>query len=1192
MLYLKKIEMYGFKSFADKIELKFDQPITGIVGPNGCGKSNVSDAIRWVLGEQSTKTLRGKKMSDLIFSGTDTRKAMSYCEVSLFLDNTTRIFPIEMDEIIISRKLYRNNDCDYLLNRNIVRLKDIQDMLRSVGLGKEGYSIVGQGRMDAILNARPEDRRAIFEEALGISSFRVKKVETERKLEKTRLNMESLQILTSELERQLTPLRRQSTIAKKYLDLRDRLRYHEINAYIYSYDHASQDKEDGKKKVAGLTEEFNYKTVKYTKLNERYDELFHQIATLEDDLNVLRNKQVEYAVELQKQVGDKNLVQERINNIRGAIELAEKDIADYCNALEDLQRALAETRQLLAKRNTELANLQEEGLTVIDNYNVACRQVDSLQKQIEQIQESLTENLRLVSQFSGLQASALTETDALLARLDSIKAQQQEISARISNISSKEGDLITVYEQSKQEKEKLQAQCADLTASVKQQEYSLLENFKIVQRNQQHVASEQGSIDLLVDFAKNYRGYQSSVQSLMRDAKDDKQLKSHLCDVVANIVNVDKKYQLAMDVALGNRVQNVITNTVEDVKYLIKYLNDNDYGRVTFLPIASMKPRGIEKPEVLNEKCVLGIAKDLISFDSKYQPIFNAILGGIIIVDTYDNAVAVSKKYGYAHRIVTLTGERIFNDGSFEGGSVKSKGASLLSYENQLAERTAKLESLKQTLAEADSTYQQLKSKLDNDKQQLQQLTDRLYDVTVQLATAKEKIETSNTLSNSDKQLILSLTAESEKINARLNEISKNGNESVIKLSELKQQEQKLVTTLEEMKAKLTTALTEKDQAYEVVSNNRYRLSLLKTNVVQSENDIETLKSDILKTEDALDVKQRYVGQLKESLQILIEGLDNTGEYEQLSAQLEDIKSQLAVATQTKAELNSEFQKASDERMQLSTELESLRSAIDMEEYKIQKIDDDLQELQQRVLDEYNVTYSAAMAYKDEEYQISESKAQIAELRQSMQNLGYVNVNAIEELKSVEERYASIKEQMEDLTKAETDLKEILKQLTVEIEGRFATGIVEINENFKTVFRELFNGGNAKLTLDNDPEKDPLDCGVEIEAQPPGKRLQNISLLSGGERTLTAAAILFAILKLHPMPFCVLDEIEAALDDANADRIAKYLRKFSDDTQFIVITHKKPTMENADVLYGVTMEEKGVSKMVSVKLNDAIKQAQ
>ena len=1192
MLYLKKIEMYGFKSFADKIELKFDQPITGIVGPNGCGKSNVSDAIRWVLGEQSTKTLRGKKMSDLIFSGTDTRKAMSYCEVSLFLDNTTRIFPIEMDEIIISRKLYRNNDCDYLLNRNIVRLKDIQDMLRSVGLGKEGYSIVGQGRMDAILNARPEDRRAIFEEALGISSFRVKKVETERKLEKTRLNMESLQILTSELERQLTPLRRQSTIAKKYLDLRDKLRYHEINAYIYSYDHASQDKEDGKKKVAGLNEEFNFKSLQYNKLNERYDELFHQITTLEDDLNVLRNKQVELAVELQKQVGDKNLVQERINNFRSSIELAEKDIADYSKNLADLKVALTEARDLLSKRNTELSNLQNDGLTLIDKFNVVAREVESIQRQIEQVQESLTENLRLASQFSGMQASVLTETDALLAHLESIKAQQQELSARISNISSQEGNLITLYEQSKQEKERLESECAQLTASVKQQEFALLENFKVLQRHQQNVASEQGSIDLLVDFSKNYRGYQSSVQNLMRDAKNDATLGQHLCDVVANVVNVDKKYQLAMDVALGNRVQNVITNTVDDVKYLIKYLNDNDYGRVTFLPIASMKPRGIEKPEVLNEKCVLGIAKDLISFDAKYQPIFNAILGGIIIVDTYDNAVWVAKKYGYAHRIVTLTGERIMNDGSFEGGSVKSRGASLLSYENQLAERNAKLTALKQTLATAENTYQQMQSALNSDKQALQELTSKLHDVTVQLATAKEKIETSNTLSNSDKQLILSLTAESEKINARLAQISKNGDESVIKLSELKQQEQKLVATLEEMKAKLATLLTEKEKALEVVNNNRYRQGLLKTNVVQSENDIETCKADILKTEDALDVKQRYVGQLKETLQVLIEGLDNTGEYEQLSTQLEDVKAQLAVATQTKSALNTEFQQATDERMRLSTELEGLRSAIDLEEYKIQKIDDDLQELQQRVLEEYNVTYSAAMAYKDEDYQIAESKAQIAELRQLMQNLGYVNVNAIEELKNVEERYASISEQMQDLTKAENDLKDILKQLTVEIESKFATGIVEINENFKTVFRELFNGGNAKLTLDNDPEKDPLDCGVEIEAQPPGKRLQNISLLSGGERTLTAAAILFAILKLHPMPFCVLDEIEAALDDANADRIARYLRKFSNDTQFIVITHKKPTMENADVLYGVTMEEKGVSKMVSVKLNDAIKQAQ
>ncbi|MCM1042935.1 MAG: AAA family ATPase, partial [Corallococcus sp.] len=780
----------------------------------------------------------------------------------------------------------------------------------------------------------------------------------------------------------------------------------------------------------------------------------------------------------------------------------------------------------------------------------------------------------------------------LNSRLANIEQQERELTERLSNLSGEEGNLFERYDNNVKLQEQLTETCGKLKKSVKELEFDIFNFNKNVQKQQQNVASEQGSIDLLLDFVKNYKGYQSSVQNLMKDAQSDEELESHLCDVVANVIQVDKEYQTAIEVALGARIQNVITETIEDTKYLIAYLRDNMYGRVTFLPIDAMKPRSIERREVLLEDGVLGIAKDIVQFDSKYKTVFDSILGGIVVIDTYENAVRLAKKYGYVHRMVTLTGERISNDGSVEGGSRKSATNNLLSYDNQLAERKAKLEKLLAALAESEKQLQSKQDKLDSERALLQKSTAELQNVSVAVATDKEKIETSNVLSNTDKQTILSLGAEKEKIKNRLEQIKTNGQESVVKLSELQNIEDKLVAKISTLKEKLSVETKARDAMQEVLTSKRYRVGVLKSNIDQSNADIKNAGLEIVRLEDAVKSKTDYKNQLTESLHILSETLANSGVHDEKRERLSETLAQINSIDTLKEDLNNKFQIAGDERIRLSSELENLRGVIDKEEYILNKIDDDLQELQQRVFEEYNITYSAAMQFKDSEYDISTAKENITQLKTSIQNLGYVNVHAIEELKNVEERYGDIGMQLEDLRKAEQDLKDILKELTAEIETRFETGMTQINDNFKVVFRELFNGGNAKLTLDKDENKDPLDYGIEIEAQPPGKKLQNISLLSGGERTLTAAAILFAILKLNPMPFCVLDEIEAALDDANAERIARYLRNFSNDTQFIIITHKKPTMENADVLYGVTMEEKGVSKIVSVKLNDAIKQAQ
>lgn len=1191
MLYLKKIEIYGFKSFADNVEMRFDHPITGIVGPNGCGKSNVSDAIRWVLGEQSTKSLRGKAMQDLIFNGTDARKSMSYCEVSLFLDNTTRIFDIALDEIVISRKLYRNNESEYLLNRNVVRLRDITEMLRTVGLGKEGYSIVGQGRMDAVLSARPEERRAIFEEALGISNFIVKRNETNNHLERTKTQMEYLLAVMDEVKIRIPELKRQSTIAKKYLDVYNELRLCEINSYIYGYDHASQDKDAAKKKLQGLKEQQNYKESTYAEINERYTDLFNRRNSIDDEIEKLHQEKVDLAVEIQKLEGDKNLIQERIYNCQKDIANTEQQIAQSKKDIETLQQNNDTLQGLLARRRTELTTGENEILQMADKYNVLSRKVDGLSADSEVVRKKLDEVRAQTADCNSKLVGFQTEKDTLSHRVEQIEASEQQISERLQESAGEEGGLLLRYKAAKDKNEQLLKTAAELKQQIKNKEYEQFELVKELQRKQQAYSGEKGGIEMLKDVANNYKRYQASVQFLMRDSNNDKLLASHICGVVANLIHVEPKLQLAIEVALGARLQNVVTENEADVKYLIQYLKDHDYGRVTFLPVSSMKPHGIERAEVLKEQGVLGVASDLVSFDGHYSNVFESLLGGIIVVDTYDNAVAISKKYRYTHRIVTLTGERISNDGSLEGGSKRSVTTSLLSYETELAERTRKLETLLAELQEADERKQTADKLLAQMRSTATALADEINLLNVEIATAKEKIETSNVLTNSDKNNILGLTGEKDEISKRVAEIAKLTQTTVAKLQDLKSSDENLVKKLQHLKDTLNAETAAKEAVQTALSEKRYRVGILKNNIDNAEKDVKNNDAQILALENGIQDKLNYCAQVKNAIESFYDVFNESTKDSVLHKKMTDLQAKIKSTDTLKEQLDADFTRTADDKMNVAAEIEALKSQISTEEFCLSRIDLDLIQLQERVRDEYGITYSAAMEYKKDDYDNATGKVRISELKAAIQRMGHVNVNAIQELEETQKRYDDYANQYNDIKKAEEDLKTSLKVLTAEIETKFNDGMAKINENFKQVFRELFNGGNARLYVENDPNKESLRQGVEIEAQPPGKKLQNISLLSGGERTMTAAAILFAILKYNPMPFCVLDEIEAALDDANADRIATYLRKFSTSTQFVVITHKKPTMERADVLYGVTMEEKGVSKIVSVKLTDAIKQA-
>ena len=898
-------------------------------------------------------------------------------------------------------------------------------------------------------------------------------------------------------------------------------------------------------------------------------------------------------MELQKHVGQKSVVQERINSCQREIELTTEQIEQNTRDIAELEATNAELTDTNERRIAERTGLEEEVGQANQKLADISNRVEAIENDTETARQKLEEVVNGIATANNRLVAYETERTTLEQRLADIAIKEAELAAKLKESEGGEGELLAKYDSLRKKREELLKTAVDLKQQIKELEAQQFEQNKELQRTQQAFSSEKGGIDMLQDFATNFKGYAYAVQHIMQDAQRNKELNSHICGVVANLLKVEPKLQVAIETALGGRLQNIVTENEEDVKYLIAYLKQHDYGRATFLPVTSMKPRGIDRAEVLREDGVLGVASDLVEYDRHYSNVMESLLGSTVIVDNYDNAVRISRKYRYAHRMVTLTGERINNDGSLEGGSAKSQKnvSNLLSYETQIAERTAKLDDIKRVMNEAESRKVTIDKNVNEARATYNRLLETINALNVEIATAKEKIETSNTLSNSDKKMILGLGTEKETINKRLKDIEGLQAKMTQKLEEVQAAQVKLREKLEHLKRTLSAENTAKEGIQRLYSDKRYRLAVLVSNIEATVKEIANNKLLIDKAKDEIQSKQSYIEQIKTSIDLLYATLNESATNKALQEEMNQLLEKIKETDALRLQMESEFKRLSDDRQTLGGEIQALYANIEKEEFILSKIDEDLAELQQRVQDEYGITYSAAMQYKDENFDKEAGKARISELKASLQRLGSVNVNAIDELNETQQRYDDYMTQIDDLHKAEDDLKVVLKGLEGDIETRFRSGMEQINENFKQIFRELFNGGNARLYIENDPNKESLAQGIEIEAQPPGKKLQNISLLSGGERTMTACSILFAILKFNPMPFCVLDEIEAALDDANCERIAKYLRKFSSSTQFIVITHKKPTMENADVLYGVTMEEKGVSKIVSVKLTEAIKQA-
>lgn len=1187
----KKIELIGFKSFADRQEIQFENGVTCIVGPNGCGKSNVADAIRWVLGEQSAKSLRGTSMQDVIFNGTQNRKSLSYCEVSLTFDNTNKIFKeIDYTEVVFTRKLYRSGESEYFINKKPARRGDIIDLLHECGVSKEGYTIIGQGKVAEILNSKPEDRRSIFEEAVGIAKTKAKRLETERKLDRTRDNVTRIVDITTELERQLEPLEKQAEKARAHRALSEELKYHEVNAYLYKYDNAAAIKSGISARMQSYADEAEVKSIALQEAIRSYNDHLGEISSADEYIRQLNEELRERAVAAERQSGTARVYGEKINTLRAEIRRLEKEIenakAEGNKISDKIAGKKAHTEAVLAeiaekeKRAAELnAELAEVAAAIAEGNRMA----QSAQQAVLHSVESLAD----LKQNIG----------ALSSEKNVISAQQQETVERVQALNDKLDGLVRDNAVNNVELQKLEKSAQKAKDDIRDMESDVAstQSFiadittKIYSINSE-IAALEANGRVYANLKDNYDGYQFAVKKLMQATKESRDVASRVKGVVANIIKTDAKYDVAIETCLGGAVQNVVTASQDDAKYLIQFLKRTESGRVTFLPVESMKPRyeTSETKSALRERGALGLANELVSYDKYYDKVVRFLLGNTLIVDNIDNAVSIARKYQNAFKIVTLDGDLLASSGSMTGGSRKQNTSNLLAMDRRVAEIEEQLKARKNELSRLSSKKAQLEKQIAGQREELERLNTFLQDVRQQTVAMREKIAaTEGKIADTTKE-IEGYRDSIALINTRLTEINKEYSSIELGNEELDRKRRDASFDAEKHQTVFAEYTKRRDDLIDENTGLQASLSYLRSQIKADEEEVARMEERSNELLKQIEENKQSVTRNNNALGNLLADVEKVALSDSEKEYLNSLREKIAAFEQRKKTLNEQVQQDNMLRGNLQAEITKLNEKKYGEEVALSKVDTELEYMRQKVWEDYQITYENAASLKDGNYDITVSNQEINRIRKKIASLGAINPNAIDDFNVLNDRYQEMAGQRDDLLKAEQDLKAVIAQLTDEMSTTFAKGFAAIRANFTRIFKELFGGGTADLILEKGFTEDPLEQGIEIVAEPPGKKLQKISLLSGGEMALTAIAILFAILKLRPMPFVVLDEIEAALDDANVERFAQYLKHFSDDTQFIVITHKKVTMERADALFGVTMQEKGVSKIVSVKIADAV----
>ncbi len=1188
MVQFKKIKLIGFKSFADKTEIPLTDGVTCIVGPNGCGKSNVADAIRWVLGEQSAKVMRGSNMMDVIFNGTEKRKKTSFCEVTLTFDNTNRIFDYDADEIEMTRRLYRDGTSEYLLNQQPSRMKILTGLLHGAGAAKEGYSIIGQGRIAQIMNSRPEERRSIFEEATGIVVFKDRKAEAERKLNYSKDNLFVFAQRMAEVERQLTPLAKAAENAKKYNALYETLRMNEINTYIFRHDGAAGEREKIDARINKINSQIKRNSELAASLLAEYENCRSLLTGADDKLKRLNEERLEYTVGLERSTGESKVFKERANAVKYKLQQAQDDIVFATKRIGDVDKGIRRCEEYASKNGERIEKLRE-----------TCTQ---LQADIVRLTESIASyelstnehRKRVMDAFRDL--SEIKENiGSLSAKKELLKERLAEMDDAMQTVRAEHEKLKAEYDKTLKAQESLNAYLGDenvlmenAAAAVTAANDKVQALVRKIYDSEAQISSLQQSLRTYTALRDRFEGYVYSVRRLMSDAKENSKLSSRIMGLIADVVSCDKGYEIAIETAFGGAMQNVITETREDAQFLIEYLKSNRAGQVTFLPIDALRPR-LESAQIksaCSERGALGLAIDLVRYDKKYDNVIHNLLGNTLVCQDIAAATVIARRYPRAFKIVTLDGDIIATSGSMTGGSRRENSANLLANERKIKEIEDEIALRKNTLATAENKRAEAESELERARGEREALDGKLQQARLELAAAKEKLS-SLTFNIADKESEYSVYRQSKaQVEDKLAELDSEYSSTSKGASTLSEQSTKATSEIDSLSE-------ENDKIVKERNDKAARLNALQVEIASLESAMKSNMDSAERTRAEKAELIERVGNLRTLLPELQKQFDEWNEKAARAAltkdeqvKLDDLNERIAEVEKSKKQLNDRVAEIDKSRFETAELLEDLNNKLHNQEMAMQKIDSDLEFLQQRIQEEYNEDYEGCLKYKVEDFDVGAASSVIINCKRQITMIGAVNPTAIEDYEAVSTRYQRMTEERQDLEKAIADLEHALEDIRSEMLKIFDAGFNTINENFKRTFKELFGGGRAELQLDYTNCEDPLDAGVEIVACPPGKNLAKISLLSGGEQALTAIAILFAIIQMRPMPFCVLDEIEAALDDANVGRYATYLKKFAAQTQFIVITHRKPTMEKADVLFGVTMEEKGVSKIVSVKLSE------
>ncbi len=1183
-LYLKRIELHGFKSFADRVILEFQPGINAIVGPNGSGKSNIIDAIRWVLGEQSVKTLRGYKLEDVIFAGSNKKKPMGMAEVAITIDNFDNLIPLDYSEIYLVRRTFRSGESEFYLNRTPCRLKDIQEILVDSGVGKDGYSIISQGQIDEMLTCKAEERRTIFEETAGIVKYRIRKKEAEKRLEETMDNISRINDIITELLNQMEPLAVQKDVALKYKELAAAFKEIDINLLLFEVN-------SREKHIRYIKEKLEDKETLLTQLRNNIESSKKQISEYKIQQSATEEAYEKAQVEFYEINSKKKDIERDFQLVTAERNRIQQENEDLSNSIEKKKNELQAAEETLKLKSDEL----EEKIEAINELKLTINQNE---KKLISVNDEINEKQRLIENAKGDVINLLNYVSEKKNVVSGLNSMKLTLEKRLNQIQNEELELdkanaITLKEVSNIKDEIIRLEC--LSKEYEQNIKNLKEilNQKIVEfdcgekikaQKQQDLAIILSKKNTLKEITDSYEGYQYGVKNLLLALKNQRYNDNGIYGTVADVISVKQQYEVAIETALGAAVQNIICENEESAKKAIEYLKKHDYGRVTFLPLSAIKPR-IMEPNELNLLSTKGRASEAINFvkfDNKYYPVIAFLLGRVLVSNTLDDAIYIARRCNFSLKIVTIHGELLNPGGSITGGSQKRSNFLFLR-KRQLIEFEQKIAQLEEQLSQIKQTNQELKNEIQDKQKMLEEKTNNLYSIKSKIAVFNQQLQEKQGILEEryqrEKQLMeekLHIEFETQEILSQVSSIEtdiKNVDSQNISGQSKVKNLQKDIDKSKEIKEILSEKITK--LKIKLASYNQEETSVIQSLQTIREG-IAVYKDEIKKLKEKLEENNKTIISLgekvsayKESISVLTNKEHEYQELiESLRAKKEIIKTNI---NQVQANLN-----------QLEKDYNQTEKTLQNSRIEEAKIVTELNQIKNQLYERYSITDYENLKIKDEFGSIDDMKKRLVSLKSEIEALGPINMQAIEDYDNLKTRYDFLKSQRDDLVKAKIDLDNLIKEITYTMEDMLLASIEKVNKEFNKVFFELFEGGSAQLIVEG--EGSILECGVEVSAQPPGKKLQSISLLSGGERTLTAIALLFAILNTKATPFCVLDEIEAALDDANIVRFTRYLKKVSKHTQFIIITHRKPTMEIADALYGISMEDDAVSKVLAVKM--------